>query len=246
MVRLSEFSTVAPSGIRKQEIQEETRIMASRIGELAEILHAENKRSVLVILQGMDCSGKDGSAKNVFQACSPMHCHGIGFKKPTDEEFARDFLWRVHRHTPRNGMITVFNRSHYEDVLIQRVHQWITEDQVTDRICAINAFEKLLIKDNDTSVLKFYMHISYEKQGEKLQDRIDNPDNQWKHNEGDWRERKYWKDYRVAYEDVINRSEVPWIIVPADQRWYRNHFIAKHVLQTMESLDMKKPLLGDG
>ena len=245
-IKLSEYSTQAPDDLNRKDIEKETRLISKRIGELAELLHAESKNSILVIFQGMDTSGKDGATKGVFSGCSPMYINGIGFKKPTDKEFDHDFLWRIHKWTPGKGHITVFNRSHYEDVLIQRVHNWIDEEHVTQRINAINAFEKLLMKDNNTTILKFYMHLSYKKQGEKLQERMDDPEKQWKHNDGDWRERKYWNKYMRAYEDVINRSEIPWIIAPVDQRWYRNYFIASKVLETMKLLNMKKPLLKNG
>ena len=170
-----------------------------------------------------------------------MHIH---LKKPTDEEFAHDFLWRVHKLTPGRGEITIFNRSHYEDILIQRVHKWIDKDRVDMRVDAINSWERLLIEDNNTIILKFYMHISPERQEEKLQERIDNPQKNWKHNDGDWEERKYWNDYMKCYEDVFKRCNVsPWIIAPVDSRWYRDYFIAKKVLKALESLDITLPTI---
>ncbi|NNF33178.1 MAG: polyphosphate kinase [Saprospiraceae bacterium] len=243
MIKLSEFPTTAPKGLNKKYIKEETKEIAKRIAELHEIMVAEKKHSLLVVLQGMDTSGKDGSTHETFKYCTPVGLSAYGFKKPTDEEFAHDFLWRVHKQTPGKGEIKVFVRSHYEDVLIQRVHKWIDDDRVTARINAINAFEENLINDNNTTILKFYMHLSKERQLEKLQERIDNPDKNWKHNPGDWKERKHWDAYMNAYEDAINRSTVPWIIAPVDQRWYRNYFIAKKVCDTLESLNMKKPIL---
>jgi PPK2 family polyphosphate:nucleotide phosphotransferase len=243
MIKLSEFATTAPKGLNKKYIKEETRELAKRIAELHEIMIAEKKHSLLVVLQGMDTSGKDGSAHETFKYCTPVGLSAFGFKKPTDEEFAHDFLWRVHKQTPGKGEIKVFVRSHYEDVLIQRVHNWIDEDRVTARINAINAFEENLINDNNTTILKFYMHLSKERQLEKLQERIDNPEKNWKHNPGDWKEREHWDAYMNAYEDAINRSTIPWIIAPVDQRWYRNYFIAKKVCETLESLNMKKPIL---
>lgn len=243
MIKLSEISTRAPKGTDEDDIRDLTNQYCRRISQLHEILYAEGKHSLLVVLQGMDSSGKDGSTQKVFSRCSPAGISLHAFKKPTEEEFAHDFLWRVHQQAPKKGEIKVFNRSHYEDVLIQRVHGWIDEEHVTKRINSINAFEELLQYDNNTTILKFYMHLSQEKQQEKLQDRIDDPEKNWKHNPGDWEEAKLWDRYRECYEDVINRSTVPWHIVPVDQRWYRNYSIAKVVMETMERLEMKLPLL---
>lgn len=243
MIKLSEISTLPPKGLSSDVAKKELKDITKRIRDLAAVMYAEKKHSLLVILQGMDSSGKDGATEKVFGRCTPVNICSHSFKKPTPEEFAHDFLWRVHKYTPQKGHIQVFIRSHYEDVLIQRVHNWIDEERVTKRMNAINAFEQLLIDDNNTTILKFYMHLSYERQGEKLQKRIDNPDENWKHNQGDWEERKYWNEYMSAYEDAINRSVIPWHIAPVDQRWYRNYFIAKIVLETLESLNMKFPLL---
>jgi PPK2 family polyphosphate:nucleotide phosphotransferase len=243
MIKLSEIPTRAPEEFDKHETKEKLDEITEEIADYQHILYAEQKHSLLVILQGMDASGKDGATRNVFRYCSPTGVWAYGFKKPTEEELEHDFLWRVHRHVPRKGMIQIFNRSHYEDVLIQRVHKWIDEERVEMRIRAINAFENLLVNDNQTTILKFYMHLSPERQQEKLQERIDEPRKQWKHNPNDWEEAKLWKEYRRCYEDVINRSVIPWIIVPVDQRWYRNYFIATRVLETLKSLDMQLPLI---
>jgi PPK2 family polyphosphate:nucleotide phosphotransferase len=241
MIKLSEISTLPPKNIKEDDAKDDLQDMAEKIGKLAEIMYAEKKHSLLVVLQGMDSSGKDGTTEKVFERCSPASVCAYSFKKPTPEEFAHDFLWRVHKQAPEKGKIKIFIRSHYEDILIQRVHKWIDEDQVSKRINAINAFEELLVSDNNTTILKFYMHLSHERQGEKLQERIDEPDKNWKHNPGDWEERKLWDKYIEVYEDAINRSKIAWIIAPVDQRWYRNYFIAKKVLQTLESLEMKLP-----
>jgi PPK2 family polyphosphate:nucleotide phosphotransferase len=243
MIKLANFSTQAPDNINKKEAKKALNKIAEEIGELSRILEAEKKHSLLIVLQGMDTSGKDGATRETFKYCSPTVVQAYSFKKPTDEEFAHDFLWRVHKQSPAKGTIKVFIRSHYEDILIQRVHKWIDEERVTNRIDAINAFETLLEADNNTTVLKFYMHLSKEKQFEKLQERIDDPDKQWKHNPGDWEERKYWESYMICYEDVLNRSTIPWDIVPVDQRWYRNYHIAKVVRDQLLALNMKKPLL---
>ncbi len=243
MIKLSEITTRAPEGYEKEDIKRKTERMARRIGELQHIMFAEKKHSLLVVMQGMDASGKDGAARKVFQECNPTGIDAFPFRKPTEEEFAHDFLWRIHKRAPVKGLIQIFIRSHYEDVLIQRVHKWIDEDKVTARIKSINDFETLLQSDNNTSILKFYMHISPERQKEKLQERIDEPTKHWKHNDDDWKEREHWKEYMFAYEEAINRCTVPWIIVPVDQRWYRDYFIAEKVLETMESLHFTLPKL---
>ena len=214
-----------------------------RLGDLQYLMRAEEKHSLLVILQGMDASGKDGITKKVFGACSPGGINVHSFKKPTDEEFAHDFLWRIHKVVPREGMIAVFNRSHYEDVLIQRVHKWITEAHAKKRIAAINAFEELLVFDNKTTVLKFYLHLSKDQQAIELQQRIDEPKKHWKHNDNDWKEREYWEEYMRCYEAVLNTSSIPWHIIPMDERWYGQYLIVKKVVEALEGLNMQFPEL---
>lgn len=241
MIKLQEIPTRAPKHLNKADIKKETDRITRQIGDLQHIMYAEKKHSLLVVFQGMDASGKDGSTRKVFSYCNPTGVKASPFKKPTDEEFAHDFLWRVSKRSPEKGMIQVFIRSHYEDILIQRVHKWIDEERVSLRIDAINAWENLLAKDNNTTILKFYMHLSPEKQKEKLQERIDVPRKNWKHNDADWEEAKLWDAYRTCYEDAINRSDIPWIIAPVDQRWYRNFFIATKVLETLESFRMSLP-----
>jgi len=243
MIRLADIPTTAPDGTDEKKIRKEHKKIARRIEELQSIMYAQGKYSLLVVFQGMDSSGKDGATRETFRYCSPSGVSAVSFKKPTDEEFAHDFLWRISKEAPQKGQIKVFIRSHYEDILIQRVHGWIDEDRVTKRIAAINEWENRLQWDNDTIVLKFYMHLSKERQLEKLTERIETPRKQWKHNDGDWREREHWDKYRHAYEDAINRSDIPWIIAPVDQRWYRNYFIASKVLETLESLDLQYPTL---
>ena len=243
MIKLSEISTTPPDGLDKSELEDQTNKLIRKIADYQEVMFAEKKHSLLVVLQGMDTSGKDGATRNVFKRCSPAGTNFYAFKKPTDEEFAHDFLWRVHKNTPRKGDIMIFNRSHYEDILIQRVHGWISEETAQKRIRAINAFEELIRFDNNTTILKFYMHVSKRKQLEKLQERIDRPEKNYKHNPGDWEERKHWDKYMTCYESAINESSVPWHIVPVDARWYRDFVIAKKVSETMASLKMEYPKL---
>lgn len=243
MIKLSEISTVAPANLEKEAAKAQTLEWIRCIGTLQAVLYAQKKYSLLVVLQGMDASGKDSAVKNVFAECNPVGINVVSFKKPTELEFAHDFLWRVHPHVPAKGMIHIFIRSHYEDVLIQRVHKWIDEKTVDKRIQAINAFEELLHFDNNTHVLKFYLHISKEQQEKELRERITEPDKHWKHNPTDWKERELWEDYMRCYEDVIQRSAIPWTVTPVDQRWYRDYVIAKTILDTLEKLDLQYPVL---
>lgn len=242
-VVLSKIKTTPPPKFDKGKIKKETAKMAEEIGELISKMYANKKYSLLVVLQGMDSSGKDGVSEKVFARTSPTMVSAYGFKKPTDEEFAHDFLWRAHKQTPGKGEVKIFVRSHYEDILIQRVHKWIDNKRVNVRIDAINAFETLLQEDNNTIVLKFYLHLSKTRQKEKLTERIQDPDKNYKHNDGDWEERKHWRKYMNAYQDAINRSVIPWTIVPADSRTYRNYTVAKKVLATLKKLKESYPEL---
>jgi PPK2 family polyphosphate:nucleotide phosphotransferase len=241
MVRLGEIPTKAPAHLSKKDIQEATRGLVRRLGKLHHLLYAEGKHCALVVLQGMDASGKDGALRNVFSECTIAGLNLVSFKKPHELEMNHDFLWRVHQAVPQKGYLTVFNRSHYEDILIQRVNHWIDMERVALRMEAINAFERLLAFDNNTQIFKFYMHISKEEQERQLQQRIDEPDKRWKHNPNDWKERQQWDAYMEAYEYAINSSEIPWTICPVDNRWYRDYVIAKTIVEGLEQLDMRLP-----
>ncbi|HKZ61681.1 MAG TPA: PPK2 family polyphosphate kinase [Nitrososphaera sp.] len=238
---LSKMSTLPPNDLTKVAAVAKTQKWIKRIGELQHLLFAQKKQALLVVLQGMDGSGKDGGARNVFGECSPSGIMVYGFKKPTDEEREHDFLWRVHKLTPRKGMIHIFVRSHYEDVLVPRVHKWISKERTKNRINAINAFEELLVSDNRTVVLKFYLHISRKEQKRQLQERVEDPAKQWKHNPADLKESEHWDDYMRYYEDAINQSTIPWHIVPVDKRWYRDYVIAKTVCETLEKMKPRLP-----
>ncbi len=241
MIKLSDISTKPPADADEKKLKDLTDKYAERIGDLNEIMRAERKHSLLIILQGMDGSGKDGAVKNVFKDCTPFNLSVYAFKKPTEIEFGHDFLWRVHQQVPSKGDIRIFNRSHYEDILVQRVHQWIDEERVEKRMAAINAFEELITFDNNTTILKFYLHISEKEQKKQLQERIDEADKKWKHNEGDWKEREHWDEYMRCYEYAINQSKIPWGIVPVDERWYRDYIISKKVCETMEAMNLQYP-----
>jgi PPK2 family polyphosphate:nucleotide phosphotransferase len=241
MIKLSDYSTRAPNDLDREAAEDATKDLVKRLGELQALIQANGKHSVLVILQGMDASGKDGAARNVFSKCTITGLHSAAFKKPTELEFAHDFLWRIHQQVPQKGMIGIFNRSHYEDILIQSVHGWITPERVQMRMDAINAFEQLLVHDNNTVIFKFYMHTSFEEQEQQLTERKTDPEKLWKHNDGDWEERKHWDKYMTAYEFAINNSKVAWYICPVDQRWYRDYFIAKTMVEQLEKLNLTWP-----
>ena len=243
MINLNEISTKPPKGINKNSLKKEAEKNAKLLGELQAVLRAQKKYAVLVIFQGMDASGKDGAVKNVFKDCLHDGVNVYSFKKPTEEEFAHDFLWRVHKKCPAKGEIQIFNRSHYEDVLIQRVHGWISEERVAQRMAAINAFEELLAFDNNTIILKFFLHLSKDQQKIELEQRKTESDKFWKHNDGDWKEREHWEEYMRCYEDVLNGSKIPWTIVPVDERWYRNVIVSQTIVDALEKLNMTYPEL---
>jgi PPK2 family polyphosphate:nucleotide phosphotransferase len=239
---LSKISTRAPKEMDKDETKQKLPAILEELDELQNLLFAESKHSLLVVIQGMDASGKDGAIKNIFGTLNPQGVAVTSFKAPTPEELGHDFLWRIHKHTPIKGTIQVFNRSHYEDVLITRVHKWIDDDTAFKRMKAINHFEKLLLEHNQTQILKFYLHVSKEEQEERLNERISDIRKQWKYNENDFKEAKFWDDYMNAYEDCFEHcSDLPWTIVPADQNWFKEYTIATAVRDTLESLNMKYP-----
>jgi PPK2 family polyphosphate:nucleotide phosphotransferase len=211
--------------------------------ELQELLFAEGKHKVLVVLQAMDTGGKDGVIRRVFEGVNPQGVKVAGFKAPTADELAHDYLWRVHKMTPGNGEMVIFNRSHYEDVLIVRVHQMVTENVWKKRYEQINEFEQMLA-ENGTTILKFYLHIDKEEQKERLQARLDDPTKHWKFNVADLGERKLWNDYMKAYEDVLNKTSTrhaPWYVIPANRKWYRDLAICTILVETLKSLKMKFP-----
>lgn len=244
MATLKEHATRAPKDLDKAEIKNETLRLKEQLDELQNLLYAESKHAVLVIIQGMDASGKDGAIRRVFSGLNPQGLSVTSYKAPTAEELSHDFLWRIHRHTPVKGMIGIFNRSQYEDVLITRVHGWCSDETAKKRFAAINHFERLLQDHNNTKVLKFYLHISPEEQQERLNERINEPAKSWKYNASDFEEAKRWDDYMKMYEDVFaNCNEAPWIIVPADQNWYKEYLITKTLVDTLSALNMQYPRL---
>ena len=242
-IRLSDFSTKPPVDFNKKEIKSEIKKLQKQLRDLQYMMRAQEKHSLLIVLQGMDASGKDGAVKNIFKYVSPADVKVKSWKAPTKEELSHDFLWRIHQHTPGKGMIQVFNRSHYEDILITRVHGWCDDQTAEQRIEAINNFEKLLA-DNNTHLLKFYLHLSKEEQEVRLTERKTNPEKMWKHNDGDWEERKLWDTYMRFYEEAINRTtNNPWYIIPTDENRYKEYLILKTMIQKLESLDLGFPLI---
>jgi PPK2 family polyphosphate:nucleotide phosphotransferase len=241
---LNDISTRAPEDLDKKQTKEETAKLLEELDDLQNVLYAEAKHSVLVILQGMDASGKDGAIKKVLGQMNPQGVVVTSFKKPTEEELKHDFLWRVHQHAPAKGMVAVFNRSHYEDVLITRVHGWCDDATAEKRFDAINNFEELLMLHNATLIFKFYLHISPKEQQERFKERLENEKKHFKYNPEDFKEAEFWEQYRKMYEDVFeNCSVVPWTIVPADQNWYKEYMIAKTLVNGLKELGMKYPQL---
>ena len=246
-IKLKDISTRAPKDVDKETIKAKTTDILKDLDELQNLMYAESKHAILVVLQGMDASGKDGAIRKVFSSLNPQGVRVKSFKEPTAEELSHDFLWRVHAATPPRGIIQIFNRSQYEDILITRVHKMIDDKTAKKRMKAINDFEWLLTEHNDTHIVKFYLHISPEEQQQRLSERIDNPAKQWKYNANDFKEAELWDDYMAAYEDCFeNCNDIPWTIVPADQNWYKEYIIAHTLKKTMEKLDMRYPGLKKG
>ena len=236
------MSTHAPDKLDKSAIKKETSKIIKRLDELQYLMYAEGKHALLVVLQGMDASGKDSTIRKVFGSLNPQGVRVQSFKVPSKEEMEHDFLWRIHPHVPPMGYIGIFNRSHYEDVLITRVHGWIDDQTALLRMESINDFEKHLER-NKIAVLKFYLHLSKKEQGVRLEERMKDPTKAWKYNPADFKERKDWDAYQHAYEEVLERCgpSIPWNIVPADQHWYKDYLIAKKVCETLEGFHLKLP-----
>jgi PPK2 family polyphosphate:nucleotide phosphotransferase len=228
-IKLKDFDPGEDAGLKRKEAEEKTAGFIQELIELQELLYAAGLQSVLIILQGRDTSGKDGTIRCVAGPLNSQGCSVASFKVPTEVELAHDFLWRVHSQTPAVGQIKIFNRSHYEDVLVARVHQLVPKEIWRRRYEHINTFERLL-NDSSTIILKFYLHISKEEQEARLLKREKDPIKAWKLSVGDWKEREYWDDYTSAYEGALNRcsaKHAPWFIVPADKKWFRNLVVAE-------------------
>jgi PPK2 family polyphosphate:nucleotide phosphotransferase len=247
-VRLSEHDPDDTGSYQKTDegkalAKKETERRVARLSRLQERLYANGNRSLLIVLQGMDTSGKDGTIRNVMSGVNPQGCKVVSFKTPSNHELAHDFLWRVHREVPAKGFIGIFNRSHYEDVLITRVHGWVSDRVAKRRFDQIRAFEEILV-ENGTAIVKFFLHISKKEQKKRLEERILDPEKRWKWNSGDLEERSLWGKYMRAFEDVISSTstrEAPWYIVPANRKWFRNLVVADRVLNALEAMKLKQP-----
>jgi PPK2 family polyphosphate:nucleotide phosphotransferase len=235
-INLKEFDPGGDGGMTKEEAVARTTVLGEKMEQLEELLYAAQETAVLIVLQGMDTAGKDGTIQHVMGHMNPQSCQVATFKVPTPVELAHDFLWRIHAEAPGKGKVMIFNRSHYEDVLVVRVHKLVPEQEWRKRYDQINHFERLLA-DSETVILKFFLQISKDEQKERLLAREKDPTKSWKLSAQDWKERELWDDYQEAYEDAINRCaapHAPWYIVPANHKWFRNIAIAEAIVETLK------------
>ncbi len=242
-VRLADFDPAFKGKHSKSHALRKTQELCVTLSELQQKLYAERQRSLLVCLQALDAGGKDGVVKHVVGAMNPDGCDVANFKEPTPEELAHDFLWRVEAKTPKRGEIAVFNRSHYEDVLIVRVHNLVRKEVWSKRYDQINDFERRLAL-NGTHILKFFLHISKEVQLKRFEQRLDDPNKRWKISESDYTEREYWDDYVQAYEDALAKcstEDAPWFVIPADHKWFRDLAVSEIIVATLKSMDIQVP-----
>jgi PPK2 family polyphosphate:nucleotide phosphotransferase len=243
VVNLRDFDPDYHGEYHKKEASEIEKELETRLAGLQEMLYAQGKHSLLIVLQAMDAGGKDGTIKHVFDSVNPQGVRVTSFKAPTAEELAHDFLWRIHQHTPPKGYIGIFNRSHYEDVLVVRVNSLVPADVWKKRYDQINEFERLL-SDSGTRILKFFLHISKDEQKKRFEERLARPDKHWKFSTGDLPVREQWDTYMEAYETVLTRCNTdyaPWYIVPSNKKWYRNVIISKTIVETLEGMNLKYP-----
>nr|WP_041710738.1 PPK2 family polyphosphate kinase [Clostridium pasteurianum] len=242
-INLNDFDPEYTDQLSKDSIKEEHLKLQTKFEELQDVLYASKKFALLIVLQGMDCSGKDGTVKKALMGVNPNGFNVESFKEPTPEELGHDYLWRVHKAAPQKGDITVFNRSYYEDVLVTRVHKIIDDETALNRFTQINKFEKYLV-DNHTVVIKFFLHISKDFQKKKLESRLEIPEKHWKFSAADLTERKFWDKYQQYYEDVLyncSTEEAPWHIVPSNNRWFRDYFVLKTIVNNLEKLNLNYP-----
>ena len=240
---LEDYDSAETFDMSKRNAEKEVEDHVKELADLHDLLYAENKRALLIVLQGMDASGKDGTIRHVMSGVNPQGCSVTSFKEPSTRELEHDFLWRIHAAVPEKGSIGIFNRSHYEDVLVVRVHRIVGKQVWQGRYEQINAFERILA-ENDVCILKFFLHISREEQEKRFQQRLHDPQKNWKISPNDFREREYWDEYQKAYEDAITRcstKEAPWYIIPSDHKWFRNYCVSHIVVKALQSLHMRYP-----
>lgn len=240
----SRYASQTPGALSEKSAIKATTSIAKKIRALQFQLYAENKQSLLIVLQGLDAAGKDGTIKHVLGMMNPQGCTVTGFKQPTTLELRHDFLWRIHQHSPAQGEVAIFNRSHYEDVLVARVHQLCPKAQIDLRYDQINHFESLLTTQSKTQVIKFFLHISPEEQLARFAARLEDPTKNWKISTSDYIERESWDAYQEAYKLVLEKTNTPtapWYVIPSDNKWYRNYAVASIVLETLEAMAPKLP-----
>jgi PPK2 family polyphosphate:nucleotide phosphotransferase len=233
----------ATLGVSKAQAAKAFESHTGKLADLHELLYAENRRALLIVLQGMDAAGKDGTIRHVMSGVNPQGCSVTSFKEPNARELEHDYLWRIHAAVPPRGTIGIFNRSHYEDVLIARVHKLVPKDAWKKRYGQINAFEEMLT-ENGVHIIKLFLHISSEEQQKRFDERITDPRKNWKASVADFHERRYWDEYQQAYEDVLlqcDTTAAPWYVIPSDHKWFRNHAVARIVIQSLESFHMSFP-----
>jgi PPK2 family polyphosphate:nucleotide phosphotransferase len=241
---IGDADAAAPKGIGKgDELKGKLEKQLDKLGELQKVFYPDGRFALLIVLQGRDASGKDGVVRSVIGACNPMGVRVTSFKGPTPVELSHDYLWRIHQAVPEKGMMGIFNRSHYEDVLVVRVHSLVPDDVWSKRYEQINAFEQML-SENGTVILKFFLHVSRDEQKARLRERVEDETKNWKFNANDLDERKRWDDYTAAYEDALSKCSTqwaPWYVVPSDSNKARNYLIAKRIVTTLESLGLEYP-----
>ncbi len=243
MIELKNVDTKAPKGLDKRMIKAKTELLLSEISDLQIKMNAAKQSSLLIVLQGLDASGKDGVIRNIFSKVSPFGVSLKAYGKPTPEEYSYDFLWRIHKEVPAKGMIKIFNRSHYEDILVPMVEGYLDKDLVEKRFQHINAFESLL-QESNTTILKFYLHVSKEKQRERLLERLQIRRKHYKHHDSDWTTREKFEEYQNVYERIINECNVvPWHIIPSDDKWLKTYEVAKVILKALKDMQLSWPKL---
>ena len=241
-IELNKIDTGAAKDADKEKLKDELSLLHNKMFSLQHLFYANASRSMLIVFQGMDTSGKDGTIRHVFSCVNPLGVHANSFTEPCDKERTHDFLWRIYQRLPEKGRIQIFNRSHYEDILVPTVHELLNKKLIERRYDYINSFEKQL-EDSGTIILKFYLHISREEQKKRLEKRLTDPLKKWKYKASDKTESEKWDDYVCTYENIINlcSPDIPWQVIPADDKWYRNYRVAKAIVGKLESLKMRYP-----